>query len=75
MGYSKDMMDEGFDRLQRLLLAMHAGDELACDEAARLSGLNETTCRSVLEGLTRAGLMSHEPDGRFVRRSLDMQAP
>jgi DNA-binding IclR family transcriptional regulator len=72
MGYSHDTLNDGLDRLQRLLLAMRAGDELHCSEAARLSGLNETTCRTVLESLTRAGLMSLESDGRYVRRSLDV---
>jgi DNA-binding IclR family transcriptional regulator len=71
MGYTNESLNEGLDRLQRLLLAMRTGDDLRCQEAARLSGLSETTCRTVLESLTRAGLMSEESDGRFVRRSLD----
>ncbi len=64
--------EEGFDRLQRLLLAMRAGDELAPSEAARLSGLNESVCRKVLQGLERAGLMAEAAQGRFVRRTLDL---
>jgi DNA-binding IclR family transcriptional regulator len=71
MGYFNESLNDGLDRLQRVLLAMQHGDELACDEAARLSGLNPDVCRTVLEGLTRAGLMSHESDDRFVRRTLD----
>lgn len=71
MGYTNESLNDGLDRLQRVLLQMRTGDQLACAEAARLSGLNQDICRTVLEGLTRAGLMSHEDDDRFVRRSLD----
>jgi len=63
-------LSRGFDRLQQLLLAMNAGDELRCSEAARASGLAEPLCKTVLEKLASAGLMSHEPDGRFVRRTM-----
>lgn len=62
-------VNDAFDRLQRLLLAMRMGDELAACEASRLTGLAEPTCRSVLEGLARAGLMSRTGDDRFVRVS------
>ncbi len=61
----------GFDRLQQLLLTMRAGDQLRVDEAADRSGLTPGLCLAVLEGLTRAGLMSHEADDLFVRRHLD----
>jgi DNA-binding IclR family transcriptional regulator len=60
-------MNDAFDRLQRLLLEMRTGDELALRDAARLSGLAEPTCRTVLEGLSKAGLMSPSGDDRFVR--------
>jgi len=60
-------VNDAFDRFQRLLLEMRAGDELALRDAARLTGLAEPTCRTVLEGLSRAGLMSPSGDGRFVR--------
>ena len=66
--------DEGFDQLQRMLLAMRAGDELRVGEAANSTGLAPDTCRAVLEGLTRAGLMSNESNDRFVRRHLDFAA-
>jgi hypothetical protein len=65
---------EAFDRLQRLLVAMQSGDELLSSDAARLSGLSEDMCRLVLEGLTRAGLMSCEDRGRYIRRTLDLFA-
>ncbi len=63
-------LDDAFERLQRLLLAMQTGDELAAHEAARLTGLAEPTCRTVLEKLTRAGLMSRADGDRFVRVSM-----
>src|SRR5688500_5594310 len=63
--------DDGFDRLQRLLLAMRPGDELLLSDAVRLTGLTESICTAMLQGLARAGLMSCEADRRFVRRSLD----
>jgi hypothetical protein len=64
---------EGFDRLQDMLVALRTGDEVRSTDVARVSGLSEDTCRQVLEGLTRAGLMSDESGGRFVRRSLELQ--
>lgn len=65
-------VDEGFDRLQQLLLAMRIGDEMRTGDAAHVTGLSENVCRAVFEGLTRAGLMTHAEDDRFVRRSLDL---
>ena len=62
-------LDDAFDRLQRLLLAMRTGDELASRDASRLTGLAEPTCRIVLEGLAKAGLMAHGEGDRFVRVS------
>lgn len=65
---------EGFDRLQRLLVAMRAGDELRASDASTVTGLSVGTCRAVLEGLERAGLMSHAADDLYVRKTLDLQA-
>jgi predicted transcriptional regulator len=73
MAFLSRSADEGFDRLQTLLLGMRAGDVLLIDEAARVSGLSQDICRTALEALTRVGLMSHETDGRFVRRALDLR--
>jgi hypothetical protein len=67
MSEKNESMNDAFDRLQRLLLSMRTGDQLATHEASRLTGLAETTCRTVLEGLTKAGLMSHDGGDRFVR--------
>src|SRR5207247_744335 len=52
--------DDGFERFQKLLLAMRAGEELRAEDVSHVTGLDEPTCRSVLEGLVRAGLMTHE---------------
>jgi DNA-binding IscR family transcriptional regulator len=57
-----------------MLLAMRAGDEICASDAAQLTGLSRDVCRSVLEGLKRAGLMTHQGDDRFVRKTLDVLA-
>ena len=67
-------VNEGFDRLQELLLAMNIGDELRPGDAADETGLSPELCRAVLVGLERAGLMSRRDDDRFVRRTLDFDA-
>jgi hypothetical protein len=74
MFYSQNAVNVAFDRFQDLLLAMRAGDELRASEASRLTGLSHDVCRSVLEGLQRAGLMVHRGDDLFVRKTLDVMA-
>jgi hypothetical protein len=69
-------VNDGFDRLERLLLAMQIGDELRPSDAADETGLSADVCLTVLLGLERAGLMTRgvssvEPD-RFVRRRLEL---
>jgi len=73
MQHSHQTVHAGFDRFQELLLAMRVGDELRASDAARLTGLSHDVCRSVLEGLKRAGLMTHQGDDRFIRKTLDVQ--
>ncbi len=63
--------DQGFDRLQEMLLSMRIGEELRASEAARQSGLSERICREVLLGLERAGLMARQDEDRFIRRTSD----
>ena len=70
MRFLSHAVDDGFLRLQNLLLNMHAGDVLHIGEAVRASGLSEDTCRTALESLTHIGLMSREADDRFVRQAL-----
>jgi DNA-binding transcriptional regulator YhcF (GntR family) len=68
-------VNEGFDRLERLLLAMHVGDMLSVTDTASVTGLAEHTCLAVFEGLERAGLMARGSDaGVFVRKTLELQA-
>ena len=67
MSETSASFDDAFDRLQKLLLTLRTGDELGARDAARLTGLAEPTCRTVLEGLAKAGLMSHDGQDRFVR--------
>ena len=74
MSFLKRNADEGFERLQTMLLAMRAGDAVRIGEAAEASGLSEEICRRALEALVRIGLMTCERDGRFVRRTLAVAA-
>jgi hypothetical protein len=74
MDNMKQSVQDGFDRFQRLLFAMQAGDELRPGDASLVCGLSEDVCRTVLEGLQRAGMMTHERGDRFVRKTLDLQA-
>jgi DNA-binding IscR family transcriptional regulator len=68
---STQRVNEGFDRLQDFLLAMHVGDEVRVTDAADASGLSPETCRAVLTGLEKAGLMRHISGELFARRALD----
>ena len=61
--------DEGFNRLERLLVAMRTGEQVNAVDAAQASGLSERVCRHVLLGLERAGLMAQEATDTFVRRT------
>ena len=72
MNASNVRHDEAFDRLQNILTRLSAGDRLSAAEAARQSGLNEGTCRTVLERLVHVGLMSSEGQDGFVRRHMDL---
>ena len=65
-------VNRGFDRLQRILTTMNVGDEITAGGAAESTGLSEEVCRAMLVGLERAGLMTHGPDDRFTRCSLDL---
>lgn len=62
--------NDAFDRLERRLLAMRVGDTLHPMDAADETGLAPETCRAVLLGLERAGLMTRENGDRFVRQSI-----
>ena len=64
-------INEGFDRLQRRLVALSVGEEIRASDAAAETGLSEEVCRAVLCGLERAGLMTHRDEDLFERRPLD----
>ena len=63
--------NDSFDRLEELLLRMEIGEQLRPDEAARQTGLTEATCRAVLSGLERAGLMTLGDDDHYIRCKLE----
>jgi len=63
-------VNEGFDRLQRKLVALSVGEEIRASDAAAETGLSEDVCRAVLCGLERAGLMTHRDEDLFERRPL-----
>lgn len=67
-------VDEGFDRLQALLLNLRAGEAVSVDEAVQTSGLSERFCRAALEALAQVGVLIQEDDSRFVRRALNSAA-
>ena len=73
MDHRKQRFFDGFDRFQRLLFAMRAGDTVSASEASHVCGLSEDVCRTVFEGLVRVGLMTHEGGDRFVRKRPDLQ--
>jgi hypothetical protein len=78
MGVSMDQrameisVNEGFDRLQRILTTMDVGDDITPVAAAEQTGLSEDVCRAMLAGLERAGLMTQGPAERFTRCTLDL---
>jgi DNA-binding IclR family transcriptional regulator len=65
-------VNQGFDRLQRILTTMNVGDDISPAAAAEQTGLSEDVCRAMLNGLERAGLMTRESDERFTRCTLDL---
>jgi hypothetical protein len=62
------VLDAGLDKLQEMLLAMDAGDEVSLPDAAKISGLNAAHCEAVLDALARAGLMARLQGDAYVRR-------
>ena len=58
------------ERLRNLLDRLNPGDEIRVAAASTETGLDQITCRLVLEGLTRADLFTRKNDGVFVRRRM-----
>jgi hypothetical protein len=69
------LIDPGMDKLQELLLAMAPGDEVSVARATEVSGLNQSQCDAVLEGLMRAGFMVRLNQGGYARCQLDVTRP
>ena len=58
------------ERLQNLLDRLSPGDKIRVSAASRETGLDQSTCRNVLEALARVDLFTRTDDGEFVRRRL-----
>ena len=69
------LIDPGMDKLQELLLAMSPGDEVSVARATEVSGLDQSQCDAVLQGLMRAGFMVRLDQGGYARCQLDVMRP
>jgi hypothetical protein len=69
------VIDPGMDKLQELLLALAPGDEVSVSRAIEVSGLDQSQCDAVLEGLMRAGFMVRLDQGAYARCLLDVSRP
>ena len=58
------------ERLRNLLDRLNPGDEIGVAAASKETGLDQITCRLILEGLTRADLFTQQTNGAFVRRRM-----
>jgi len=58
------------ERLRSLLDRLSPGDEIQVAVASKETGLDQITCRSVLEALTRVDLFTQTNDGAYVRRRM-----
>ena len=58
------------ERMRNLLDRLNPGDEIRVAAASKETGLDQTTCRSVLEALARVDLFTRTNDGVFVRRRM-----
>jgi hypothetical protein len=58
------------ERLRSLLDRLTPGDEIHVSAASKETGLDKTTCLSVLEALARVDLFTCTKDGVFVRRRM-----
>lgn len=61
---------EAVARLKGVFLEV-PGTRLSVADAARLSGLEQTTCTIVLNALEEARFLARTKDGLFVRRNAD----
>jgi hypothetical protein len=54
---------------------MAPGDEVSVARATEVSGLDQSQCDAVLEGLMRAGFMVRLDQGGYARCQLDVTRP
>ena len=59
-----------WDRLQSLLEGLHPGDELHLGPTAKQTGLDLSSCETVLEALTKIDLFTRTGDQTYVRRRM-----
>jgi hypothetical protein len=69
-----DMMtprvEEAVQRLKGVFLEI-PDTHLSLVDASRMSGLERSTCRMILEALEDVRFLKREPNGLFVRRTAD----
>ena len=58
------------ERLRNLLDRLTPGDEIGAVAASKETGLDRSTCQSVLEALARVDLFTRTNEGVFVRRRM-----
>jgi Fic family protein len=56
------------ERMKGMFLEV-PGTRLSIDEAARLTGVEQATCRIILKALEEARFLKCRPDGLFMRAS------
>jgi hypothetical protein len=56
------------ERMKGMFLEV-PGTRLSIDEASRLSGVEQATCRIILQALEEARFLKCRPDGLFTRAS------
>jgi len=59
-----------WDRLQSLLEGLHPGDELQLGETAKQTGLDVTSCETVLEALAKIDLFTRAGNQTYIRRRM-----
>jgi DNA-binding IclR family transcriptional regulator len=70
MNPTQPTVAEAVERLKTVFVEI-PGTQLSLADASRLSGLERTTCRVVLEALEDARLITRSRNGLFIGRSPD----
>ena len=66
--YPTPRVAEAVERLKGVFLEL-PGTQLSLADATRISGLERSTCRVILEALEDARFLARRPNGLFVRRT------